>query len=336
MSDGGSEDPYAKLSSDYRNWSDLLKETIDLEYPQGEPLEGKAIITGMGGSSHGARILARCMREGRIETLSDFHTRTPIGRGDLVIAVSASGNTLETISSFREAVEQGADGIAVAGGGRLLKEAERLGMRTIKVRTLSAPRSSFPSLYAAPTMILEAYGVLPMARIQMVKLSELIGERAEDMISEDGEPAMIAEWARYKKLMVYSTWMTEPIAWRFSAMLNEYAKTRCYVRVAPELAHNEVEALGATDSLVFVRDPVSEDRELAASLDSLKELAIERGANVLTVELPREHECLVRAGYIVFLLDLAAIWLARKTGVEDPYRTPNIDVYKSKLASKSS
>jgi bifunctional phosphoglucose/phosphomannose isomerase len=323
-------DQYSRIISDYREWPALLRELAAADYSGGEPIEGSAFIFGMGGSGHGARIISRCLK-GRVQAVNDFRARTRVGRGDLAVALSVSGETLETINALREAVAQGAEGVAVAGGGKLLEVASALGARAFRVRVLSSPRSSFPSVYAPPSMILESYGVARGAAEHMLKLAEVLEGSMEGLLRDDGEPATIAEWMRGRKIVVYASWHGEPLASRLSAMLNEYAKTRCYLATAPELAHNEIEAVDGSEGVLVIRDRASEDPEVRASLDSVEELVEERGSALLRVELPSDMECLVRYGYGVALLDLAALRLARMRGIEDPYSTPNISRYKEKL-----
>jgi glucose/mannose-6-phosphate isomerase len=326
-------DPYERIRTDYREWPELLEDLAAMEYPGGEPVEGTAFVAGMGGSGHGARIISRCLKERRVRASNDFRIRTHVGRGDLVVAVSYSGETLETINTLAEAIAQGAEGVAIAGGGRLLDAASGMGARPVKVRVLSSPRSSFPSVYAPPALVLESYGLMRAATAQMDRLADVLGNSMEELMRADGEPAMIAEFMRGRKIAVYAGWHGEPLAARFSAMLNEYAKTRCYTATAPELAHNEIEAIDGAEAIITIRDGAGEDAELRAALDSVEELAGERGSALLRVELPGE-ECLVRYGYGVALLDLAALELARRRGVEDPYGTPNISIYKERLRGK--
>ncbi|MGC8555732.1 MAG: SIS domain-containing protein, partial [Conexivisphaera sp.] len=229
---------------------------------------------------------------------------------------------------------QGAEGVAIAGGGRLLEVARQVGAKPIRVRVLSSPRSSFPSVYAPPALVLESYGLARGASSQIGRLARLLGNSMDELLRDDGEPATIAQWMRGRKVVVYSSWHGEPLASRLSAMMNEYAKTRCYHAVAPELAHNEIEAVDGSEGVLVIRDRASEDPELSAALDSIEDLAGRRGSALLRVELPSDQECLVRYGYGVALLDLAALRLARLRGVEDPYSTPNIALYKEMLRGR--
>ena len=203
----------------------------------------------------------------------------------------------------------------------------------MRARVLPPPRPPSPSLYAPPAIVLEFYGLMRAASLQVRRLAEVLGNSMDELMRADGEPATIGEFLRGRKVVVYTGWYGEPLAARFSAMLNEYAKTRCYTAVAPELAHNEIEALDGTEAIVTIRDEAGEDVELRAALDSVEELAGERGSALLRVELPGE-ECLVRYGYGVALLDLAALELARRRGVKDPYGTPNISAYKERLRGR--
>lgn len=322
---------FDKIINDYTSWPEVIRDTLNKQYPEVGEVEGNIVLAGMGGSSHGLLILSRCLKNS-VAIVRDFYFRGfNVKRGDLVVIVSASGDTLEALSIFNEAVDRGADVVVIAGGGELAKKARSVGAPYVIIKTLTTSRSSFPSLLTASAMILDKAGFLPGVRNRLLKLADLLDDKLRELLSDSGDPSIISDWARGKNLVLYSSWLTEPLAIRFSAMLNEYAKSRCYVRVAPELAHNEIEALSGRDGVIILRDHPSEDDLLKRCMDAVHELAVEQGASVLLVETPREYDCLVRLAYTVTILDLTAIMIAAKTGVGDGISTPVIGEYKKKV-----
>src|SRR6059036_2353193 len=72
----------------------------------------RVTVVGMGGSAIAGEILASWLAAERglpLDVVKDFSLPPEVGDGDLVVAVSYSGNTLETLAVTREAVVRGCD-----------------------------------------------------------------------------------------------------------------------------------------------------------------------------------------------------------------------------------
>ena len=76
----------------------------------------------------------------------EYHLPKYVGQGTLVMAVSYSGNTEETLSSYVEAVEKSCMIFSVSSGGLLEEFSPSLGLPHMRIPPGYAPRSAVPYL----------------------------------------------------------------------------------------------------------------------------------------------------------------------------------------------
>jgi len=136
----------------YRDeWGRAARESFEaglqLELPPAYAAASEVVVCGMGGSGAAGDYLA---------TLSAWYGGVPVhvvkgpnlprwaSRGTLVVAVSFSGNTRETLNCAREAAEAGSMLLAVTRGGRLGEWAEGNGYPVARLSYAPAPRAGWP------------------------------------------------------------------------------------------------------------------------------------------------------------------------------------------------
>ncbi|MFB6470120.1 MAG: bifunctional phosphoglucose/phosphomannose isomerase [Vulcanisaeta sp. AZ3] len=240
---------------DYPRWPSLARESI-LGIPTDIRnirlnIEGKIIdysdnidsvvITGMGGSGVVGDIindicwLSNCSAP----VIISKNMRLPRRLSKpLVIAISYSGNTAETIISAEEALSRGYPVIGITTGGKLETILSSKGVPVILIPKASAPRYGLPALLYPALVILDKFGVMPI----MNELESGINgiERALKVIDEA---------VRLAKELVNTVpviWVTESrrgVGIRWKNDLNENAKYFSIVSVIPEGAHNDIAAV---------------------------------------------------------------------------------------------
>ena len=99
-------------------WQDFKGLTVPTHYVQAKNI----LILGMGGSAIGGELaaaLAGATATVPIEVRRDYGLPGYVGKDTLVIGVSYSGNTEETLDGFRQAATRGAKLLAVSTGGEI-------------------------------------------------------------------------------------------------------------------------------------------------------------------------------------------------------------------------
>jgi len=318
------------------------------------------VVTGMGGSGVAGEVLAAVCGPGSASpVLAQHDYRLPgwVGAADLVIAVSCSGTTEETLSAAREAVRRGCPLVGVGGAGSpLALVAEQARAPFIPVQPAGMPRFTLWGLAVPLMQIADRLGVaaipadaLETAAAELERVSHLCRPDSESFVNPaktlalelDGTLPMI--WG--------SSPLTGVAATRFACQLNENAKYPAIPGVLPEANHNQVvvfdgpfapwsangpQVLDDEDPrpavplrLVLLRDSeehpqVTRRREVSA------ELAGQHGIGV--TELAADGEtALQRLAGLLQLIDYAAVYLGIAIGV-DPGPVAVISELKERIA----
>ena len=285
-----------------------------------------------------------------------------VGAADLVVAVSCSGGTEETLSAADEAIRRG---VPVVGVGRadsgLGRRCESARAPMVAVPMQVGPRATLWGL-ATPLLVLAA-------RLGLVDL----GQRDEQLERAAERLELLAEVCRPDRetfvnpakslalelagtiTMIWGSGQIGPVAaYRMVCQLAENAKYPAIAGALPEAHHNQVVALdgrlaaGSAEADIF-RDRVDDEEPLrlrlvlvddergdAASKESTRadisdEVAQSRGVPVTRLR-SEGASAIERLASVVGLIDYATVYLALAQGI-DPTPVPPIDELKKRLES---
>jgi len=240
------------------------------------------VFTGMGGSAivgDFARGLLLDRASAAIEVVRDFKLPLHVGKGDVLVAVSYSGNTVETLRCAKEGVERGCYLVAVTSGGLLERYASKLGAAVYKLPTGRPPRTALAPMLAAALRILERLNLpAPTPKSSTSGARRVIEEFKADPLG--CLPASIAARIKGSVPLIYTYQPYSPVGFRFKTQVNENAKYHAFFAELPEADHNEI--MGWEGLLTAKYHPVlirgsEESGEIAAILDFWKQIFKERG-----------------------------------------------------------
>lgn len=207
----------------------------------------EVVLLGMGGSSIGGdilRVLAFSGSKIPVYILRDYHLPGFVSKNTLVIAVSYSGNTEETLMAFQEARQKKSSLFAIASGGELEKEIKKHKIPFFKIEAKAEPR--------------EALGALLAPLLAFGQKAGLIKINPRDFAVQNG----LENKARALALKIKNTLPIfvgaehlAPVARRFKTQINENSKQAAFFEELPELCHNTIAGLDnplALSNLCFV------------------------------------------------------------------------------------
>jgi glucose/mannose-6-phosphate isomerase len=220
------------------------------------PPDGSAprsiLVCGMGGSAMAgdmARAVLRDRLSAPVEVLRDPAVPAWVGPQTLVLALSYSGNTWETLRAARTAYMRGGRVIAIASGGALIAEARDAGWPYLLVPSGYAPRAAIGWM-TVPAVLgaLVGNGCSETASEVISELAESAALLAEEVAhwrsggSLPGrDPLELAAAIAGRFAFVYApTERMLPAAVRWRGQLQENAKQAACAAAFPELAHNEI------------------------------------------------------------------------------------------------
>ncbi len=212
------------------------------------------LVLGMGGSGMVGDFLA--VTAGPFMSLpvvvvKNYVPPSYVDRRTLVLAVSFSGDTEETLSAAGIAAERGGQMVAVCTGGRLADLAGSWGAPVLRVDpSIPMPRAGFAAMAAPVLAFLEDLGFFPGASEWLARAAEQLRVR-RSQLAESSNPALrLAREISGTIPVVYGPGgIGEVAARRWKAQFNENAKTPAFSAGLPEMTHNEIAGWGTFDEL---------------------------------------------------------------------------------------
>ncbi len=320
------------------------------------------VVTGMGGSGVAGDVMAAvCGRSCPVQILPvhDYQLPAWVGAADLVIAVSCSGGTEETIAAATAAVQRGCRLIGVGGeDSPLAMIAQQARAPFIGVPSAGMPRSTLWGLSMPLVVIASRLGLLDAgaedyesAAAELERISHLCRPDSESFVNPAKTLAL--ELAGTLPMIWGSSPLAGVAAYRFGSQLSENAKYPAVVGTLPEANHNQVvtfdgpfaagpDGIGGGLSLdepgdgpavplrlVLLRDS-QEHPQVARRREESARLAEERGIRV-TELAAADGGPLERLASLVQLIDYGTVYLAVALGI-DPGPIAAIQELKARIA----
>ena len=325
------------------------------------------VVLGMGGSGIAGDVLAAVAGPScpvPIVSHRGYNLPAWVGAADLVMAVSCSGRTEETLSALEEAVRRGCRLLVVAADGSPVQALGARGRAAfVPVSQGRQPRASVWSLSVPLLAAGHALGLLSAGPAELAEAATVLEQVATTCRPDADQVTNPAKTlASELRGTLPVLWGTSPVtgtaAYRFACQLNENAGQPATWGVLPEANHNQVVAFdgpwgrrpaGPVDApgqddffrdreddvervglrLVLLRD-TGEHPQVTRRADVSAELAAERGIGV--TQLRAEGDSAVaRLAWLIGLTDFASAYLALAEGT-DPTPVPAIEALKARIA----
>lgn len=312
---------------------------LTLDLPPGDGATG-VVFCGMGGSAVAGDVLRAVFRD-RLGVPVDVNRGHDLpayaGERTLVVISSYSGNTSETLASFREALARGCKIVAVTSGGTLGAEMAQAGLPVVPVPGGFQPRAALGYLGFSALGALEAMGLLPPLAADVEEtVTELRGlaARLGPLTPVADNPAKaLAKRVGEKVPMI---WGAEGIgavaAMRWKTQLNENAKLPAFWSSMSELDHNEVvgwvQPYGHDFSLIALRHD-GEHPEIGERFSLSYEIARSAGMDNAEVRAAGSS-LLARLMSLILVGDYTSVYLGLRRGI-DPTPVAVIDRLKNTL-----
>lgn len=248
------------------------------------------IFCGMGGSALAADFLKAVFAEYKISVPicihKDYDLPLTVTKNSVIICISYSGNTEETISSYKKASSLKLKTIVVAGGGQLQKIARKNKIPYIDIPTKNIPpRLSALCILSSLIKILVNSGILPSSAI-----TKLISDGKNIKISEiEKQGYGLAEKIADKTPLIYSSAKLNPLAYFLKIAFNENSKIHAFLNILPECQHNEIQgfsdsALSPNFYTIFLKER-SGERRLDKRINIMMEILDKRDFEFSLVEI---------------------------------------------------
>jgi glucose/mannose-6-phosphate isomerase len=199
------------------------------------------LVTGLGGSGIGGSLISELVADQlKVPFLvnKDYHLPAFVNKYTLVIVSTYSGNTEETLSAMKEALEKDAKIVVISSGGKAIEFAKNHQLDYITIPSGNPPRSCLGYSAIQQLYILYKLKLIKKTFQKNIKATAKLLLRKQKSIIAEAEA--VAKKLFGKIPIIYTTATNESIAVRFRQQLNENSKMLCWHHVVPEMNHNEL------------------------------------------------------------------------------------------------
>ena len=296
---------------------------------------GGVAVCGMGGSAAAGDVTAAAFADRAtipIVTLRGYGVPRGYGEEHLVLCVSYSGDTEETVAAFAQARARGCTAVAVCGGGALAAAARDADLPAVLIPTdAPVPRAGLGSLVGGVLGSLVAAGALSGVDDEVDAAATTLDRLAEELGPEatSNEAKDVAAWVGERIPLVWgSEGVSAAAAWRWKTAFNENAEVPSFASALPELDHHEVVGWTAKRGegfcLLILRE-AGEHGRVQARLDATLEEIADSGLEWREV-LARGETPLARCLSLALVGDLASAYHALARGIDPAAMHPLVRI----------
>ncbi|MFC1698319.1 bifunctional phosphoglucose/phosphomannose isomerase [Nanoarchaeota archaeon] len=282
----------------------------------------KIIISGMGASAIAGDLMKLYVKTIPILINKSYTLPKFVDKNTLLISISYSGDTEETISCFRKGLRIGCPMLAITSGGKLLELCERTKTPFIKIPDNHTPRSAICHLF--------------FSMLSALQNNKIISDKSEDiqktikvLKNDYTEKAKVLATKIANKIpIIYTSNKLQPVGLRWKEQFNENAKTMAFNNVFPELDHNEIVGYDNVigDYFVIILKDEEDMGKIISRMNITKKIIKDKGVNITEIQLKGDNK-LARMFTAIQIGDLTSYYLALLYGI-DPTPTRSIDEIK--------
>lgn len=303
----------------------------------------KILILGMGASGIGgesALYLSLGYCKAPIIVHKDYELPGYVDSSTLVIAVSYSGNTEETLDVFAKAGDRGAKLIAISGGGKLEALCRKYKAPLFKVEYGAAPRAAYGYLFTAVLAILHKLDFMSLGQNEIEEAIKELRQYQKKIcfISPTSQnPAkQLAQKIEGRIPVMMGGGSLTSVAKRWKTQINENSKQTAYFEIFPELCHNAIVGLDYPKKLsekifVILLESEFDHPRNRIRQSVLHQILRKKGVSYEVINIDKSQSPLIEMLMMVMLGDYVSFYLGMINNV-DPSPVDMIVFLKDKLA----
>ena len=313
----------------------------DLEVSQGFTSidYDRILIVGMGGSGVAGDVLKLILNKHTnidVEVRKTYNlTKNHSSTRPFCLFISYSGNTEETVSVAKDAINENLEWSVISSGGELLELATKYNKNFVKVPTGLQPRAAFGLMTKA------VINFLPNSiKSNFLNACDDAGNYLNNLIEDVSNEVFdisknIANQIGTKTTVIYAgSELTYLVAQRWKTQINENSKSKAYIGFMPEIHHNEIlsweaDQEGSKNNFILILLRGDDHKKIDNRFEFTKEL-IGSKVDILDVRNISSENLIKDLLHLVLIGDLVSVELANQLKI-DPFNIDAIENLKKKL-----
>jgi len=299
----------------------------------------RILIVGMGGSGIAGDVLKLILNQHTnidVEVSKTYNLSKPqIATRPFCLFISYSGNTEETVSVAKDAIDENLEWAVISSGGELLDLATKYNKKFVKVPDGLQPRAAFGLMTKA------VINFLPNQNKEIfINACEEAGNYLNNLMGDVSNEVFeisknIAGQIGTKTAVIYAgSDLTYLAAQRWKTQINENSKSKAFVGFMPEVHHNEIlsweaDQEGSKNNFTLILLRGNDHKKIDDRFEFTKELI---GSKVDTIDVRNisSGNLIIDLFHLVLIGDLVSINLADQLNI-DPFNIDVIEILKKKL-----
>ena len=303
------------------------------------------VILGMGGSAIGGSLLQTLVGpECKVPILSNRDYEIPyfVGPNSLVIALSYSGNTEETLTALESAQKQKAQVVSISTGGQISTLTQENNGLSWVYDYKSQPRAALGYSLILPLVLLHRIGLARDFSADIAETQNILTDQNSQLGAQSSlatNPAKrLAGQMLERIILVFAPEPLTPVARRWRGQIAENSKAWAQYEELPEMNHNSVVGIDRPESFIdkafvlFMNSPASHSRN-QRRIDLTRQLFLGSGYNTDCVTAQGKSR-MAQMLSMVHYGDYVSFYLSIAYGI-DPTPVQNIAWLKENLAESS-
>ena len=299
----------------------------------------RILIVGMGGSGVAGDVLKLILNKHTnidVEVRKTYNlTKNHSSTRPFCLFISYSGNTEETVSVAKDAINENLEWSVISSGGELLELATKYNKNFVKVPTGLQPRAAFGLMTKA------VINFLPNSiKSNFLNACDDAGNYLNNLIEDVSNEVFdisknIANQIGTKTAVIYAgSELTYLVAQRWKTQINENSKSKAYVGFMPEIHHNEIlsweaDQEGSKNNFILILLRGDDHKKIDNRFEFTKEL-IGSKVDILDVKNISSENLIKDLLHLVLIGDLVSVELANQLKI-DPFNIDAIENLKKKL-----
>jgi glucosamine--fructose-6-phosphate aminotransferase (isomerizing) len=268
-------------------------------------------IVAMGTSLHAAQIgrfmieaLARIPVE--VDNASEYRYRDPIiGRNTVVVGISQSGETADTLAAMKEARDKGAYLLSICNvvGSQAARVSDAVlythAGPEIGVASTKAFTTQLVALYLLALQLAELHGTLTREAVadHVQQLRDLPDQINKLLDQSEGVAGLAERLCKYRNFLYLGRGVQCPVAFEGALKLKEISYIHAEGHSAGEMKHGPIALIDAEMPVVVL---APQDAVYRKTMGNIEEVKVRDGI-VIAVATEGDHEIVEKADYTIYI-----------------------------------
>ena len=298
----------------YDEWPEIARNTweSDLEIIHFDDLN-HIVFAGMGGSGAIGEIFASILSKSKIHVsvINGYHLQSTVDSNTLVIPISVSGNTDETLTILESANLLKCKIIAFTAGGQIQEYCEEKKIKFQQISEDHSPRGSFVRYLYSILKILQSTLKIKSSDVnQSIEILENMKKNISSQnLTNSNSAISLAEWISGIPI-IYYPWGLQSAAVRFKNSLNENGKIHVINEDIVKATHNDIVAWMKESNVTPIIISGPDDYHKTKKIwEKFKTFLKERNISYYQINTI-DGSILTKLVYLIYLCDYASIYFS--------------------------